>query len=435
MKKETQRTTLPTKLIEDIELLQLTKPTYNKVLKLIDVIKKKSYQGDSKLYTSYIPLSSTYLIKALGVEYNKITNKLVNTNILRRNDSYIVGKKCKQYAINSKYFINKEMETKSIQYEIKTDWELTKEEKELDKLFRKDFGSLKIVINKLYTLTDNAISKLSINDFRVNEQILEGSFELHRENGYSGYITRAKALELAKKLNVSVIQNKKKFYLMDETEFINAKKNTLTLAYYDSIDKINKKYYRARRNNTNGRLDTNITNMCTLLIDEVANDNDLVNIDLANSQFAVLSYILPDNITGNDVDLFKELSATGTLYEHIQTVLNLNTRKEAKIITFELLFGSVSNTSKGLKQLKQEFPTVIKWINDYKRSNDEHFAVMLQKTESNIFIDDIYYELKKQDMFCLTKHDSVMVKKEDEQYIREFITQYFDTIGFNGTLK
>ena len=86
--------------------------------------------------------------------------------------------------------------------------------------------------------------------------------------------------------------------------------------------------------------------------------------------------------------------------------------------------------------MKELFPNVINYISDYKRENgDSEFAIMLQLKESEIFIDDIWMTLKEDGFFALTKHDSIICKKEDENVIRDFITMYFDSIGLEGTLS
>ena len=114
---------------------------------------------------------------------------------------------------------------------------------------------------------------------------------------------------------------------MDEGEFIAMKKDFILASYTDSISKIEKKYWYADRNATNQRLDTNITNMCGELMKEIIHSNDLVELDLSNSQFSILSHIIPSEVTGNDVELFKKLSYSGELYDYIKEIIGLESKK------------------------------------------------------------------------------------------------------------
>lgn len=208
------------------------------------------------------------------------------------------------------------------------------------------------------------------------------------------------------------------------------------MTYNDAVLAIERGNLRAGRNKTNNRLDTNITNLCSLLTDEIANQNNLVQIDLSNSQFAILSYILQYIMDTDDYKRFKELSVIGGLYEFVQENLGLESRKEAKNAMFEILFSKRRNNTKSKSKLKKLFPTVIEWVDNYKKENgDDNFSIMLQKKESEIFIDMILNCIIKKKIFALTKHDSLIVKESDKEKVLELISDYFKLIGFEYNLK
>ena len=76
------------------------------------------------------------------------------------------------------------------------------------------------------------------------------------------------------------------------------------------------------------------------------------------------------------------------------------------------------------------------WVDDFKKQNgDNQFAIMLQKKEAEIFIDNLYIMIREQDIFCLTKHDSLIVKAEDEYKVRNMIEEHFKNIEFKATIR
>jgi len=124
----------------------------------------------------------------------------------------------------------------------------------------------------------------------------------------------------------------------------------------------------------------------------VKQDNDLEEIDLINSQYAILAYLMQrDGVydTKKDFLLFRELVREGTLYEYIQEYFQLGHRSVAKNMMMAVAFSSYrTNTSEKL-QFKELFPSVVKFIDDYKRScvpefakdASKRFSIWLQQTK------------------------------------------------------
>jgi len=89
------------------------------------------------------------------------------------------------------------------------------------------------------------------------------------------------------------------------------------------------------------------------------------------------------------------------------------------------------------------FPSVSKFIEEFKkcaRANDTPngegaFAVTLQRMEAGVFIDTLYYQLKKMGYWVKTRHDSLLIKNEDEILVRQHIKAYFDSISFACSFK
>jgi hypothetical protein len=421
-------------LIQDVKALQLSKKYEQNSIDLISLIMKKSYRKNRDLF-SFVELSQSYFIKRYSNRFNEWLNKLIEAKILFINNSYKVGSYSKSYCINNQYLLDIN-NTYYIVVSTKNNKDLKIKELEATKM---NISNLKIDYNSLKNIIKKHVDNLSINDFRLNNEIKENVFEvtIKDQNFEQTYFTsKSKAIEKAKELNKDLIQDKNRFLICDRDFFITLKKEAYNFAYNDSLYKLHKKYYHINRNATNQRLDSNLTNLCSILIEQICIDNDLIQIDLRNSQFAILSHIIPNKIKKyNDVLEFIKQSQQGTLYEYIQNELKLDSRKQSKQITFEVLFSSENNKSQNMKYFKILFPNLLDWINDFKSKNGyENFSIMLQKKESEIFIDGIFKKLIKQKLFALTKHDSIICKSNDFENVKEIITNYFNKIKFIGTI-
>jgi hypothetical protein len=60
---------------------------------------------------------------------------------------------------------------------------------------------------------------------------------------------------------------------------------------------------------------------------------------------------------------------------------------------------------------------------------------MLQLKESNIFIDGILRLIKTKKIFCLTKHDSLIVKENDMDMVLKMAQEFFNKIDFEYNLS
>jgi len=420
-------------LLEDIKQLKLSKKYEYNAIDLVGLIQKKSYFNNRDLF-SFVQLSRSYFNVRYTKRYNEWLNKLIQAKIIISNDSYKIGEYCKSYCINNKY-IN---DINSIIIIVPTILNNSIKKREI-KYTERCLNSVFIDYEKLKKTIDFHVNKIAINNFRINENIKENVFEVtikdkNFEQTY--YTTKDKAVIKAKELNKDLIQDKNRFLIIDRDFFIKLKKDAYSFSYNNSLDSLANKKYHIGRNQTNDRLDSNFTNLCRVLVDEICEDNNLMQIDLKNSQFAVLSYLLPENLKENkDVLEFCEMAEKGRLYEYVQAELDLKERKDAKQLTFEVLFSSQNNKSYGIKMFRNRFPNLMNWIDKYKKDNGyENFAIMLQKKESEIFIDGIYKNIIRSKVWSLTKHDSVICKSGDYDKVKQIMEDYFDKIKFKGTL-
>lgn len=440
---------LPTSLVEEFDKIEFTKSERNHALRFLEILTYRSTRTHGFI-DSYVEISSKYFRKVFTSKYLTWLNKLVDNNIISKNSSYYINNYSISYSINiypnstlSLPFLLplfEKMSYKSVSYEYKIS-QKTDKEKSIKNMVIEDFKKLKMDWGKLKNLASEMINSVDIKVYRINEQIEKTNisvitFDARGKDKKPFWISRDKAIELANSRNELLIEDNGRFYICDAFFFTLRKKMAMHVSYKSSIEKMEKGIYFANRNDTNFRLDTNLTNMPSKFTDIICKENGLVQLDLCNSQFAILSNELEGKLFTEDFEAFKKHSYDGSLYNYIKEELNTKTEKEAKVMMFELMFSKEGLNSPKKIMLKSLFPSVIEEVDAYKRKTTyADFAVMLQKKESEIFIDGLWSKLKSKNIFCLTKHDSLIVKEKDEMLVRSIVEDYFNKINFKGKIR
>lgn len=228
-------------------------------------------------------------------------------------------------------------------------------------------------------------------------------------------------------------------YSVNARRFEEFKKNNILSSYMSNIMALEHGRIYAKRNGTNKRLDTVFTNMPSSLLKIIKEDNDLVEIDLKNSQMAIHSHMMVldkgfDNLE-EDEKLFVRLSREGMVYDYASKKLGIS-RGEAKKGFFQILFNKAGIKTEQKEQLLKIFPNVINNIDNYKKAcGYKNFSVSLQKKESEIFISKVYPLLDKGLDLVFTKHDSFIVRSEDKEKALQIIDRVFEKLGFKGKLS
>jgi len=253
---------------------------------------------------------------------------------------------------------------------------------------------------------------------------------------YSNFnLLGSQLVKKAKELNFKIIQIKKGVYLDDLRRFTIKRMISVYIADNMSLEMIKSSYLMASRNKTNNRLDTNLTNLPSEYCDCIMKSNDMVQIDLSNSQFSFLSFWLSKHLESDDFKLFQNLSYTGKLYNYIQKEFGLISREKTKRILFYIFFSSHEINNSKKDHLKKIFSTVIEWVDEYKSvNNHKTFCIELQSMESNFFIDNVYEFLKKLGYVCFTKHDSIIVESKYKDEVITLIQNEMEKIGMGGNL-
>ena len=257
--------------------------------------------------------------------------------------------------------------------------------------------------------------KLDLEDIKVNDEIEEEFIELKLENE-KWRVSRDKAIELSKEQGKDLILYKEKIgYIENIKDFINRKERELKLIFKKNVFEVENNIFRINRNETNRRLDYNLTNMKSELLNFLELDGErLIELDIANAQFAILSYIT------QDLDLnFIEKSQTGNLY---------NSDKKR---WFRIAFDKIK---KEQDEYRIQYPITMKFIDEYKSKwGYKSFSNLLQNVESLIMIDGLLPVIEKWDVFPI--HDAIRVKESQMEEVKSEINNYFSRIGFKCLVR
>ncbi|MBK7183861.1 MAG: hypothetical protein IPH89_13520 [Bacteroidetes bacterium] len=245
------------------------------------------------------------------------------------------------------------------------------------------------------------------------------------------------------------------------------------MLYTSSISNLNDKRFRYfKRNRTNNRLDTNLTNLKSNLRQFIV--GDYVSIDLKISQ-PFLSMLLESIINNNregtcylldnkeivktfgikpivlfskihqdkeneflaNLNYYNESVLKGKLYENF--VLSYTkgiTRDEVKQITFEVLFSKNESYQNKKIVFNKVLPYVLECVKALKKYDHSLLPIYLQKIESYIFIDCIAKELVQIGIIPFTIHDSIIVKNEQIEKALSIIKNvFYNQFGIVPTFK
>ncbi|MBZ9730001.1 hypothetical protein LB467_09915 [Salegentibacter sp. JZCK2] len=431
---------LPREIFTDVDALEGTNIMYNKFLHLLSLLKNGSEKrfGISCHYTF---VSSKYLKKVFTTYYStKVILPLQNAGIIECDGLYSPDTaKCHYYRINPEYFKGQiELERRKFFYKMDLTRDLGEENKQHSEDFELFVNGLEINKNSLDITMNNCLDLVDSESYKYNYNVDANEQDVILVNdGTKTFPAKIwKLVEQSFSTDSSLIQDGLDYYYMTEDKYKELKKNRLKSSWSSSIDNLAEGNFRAYRNKTNYRLDTNLTNLPKELREVVMKDNGLINIDLSNSQFAILSMVMrKDGFDSLDALNFYKASEEGNLYEFIQAELNLENRGEAKQVMFRMLFSSDGFKSENKTKFEKLFPTVAEYISKYKRQyGDNAFSIKLQREESYIFIDGIKPILKDHGISHTTIHDSVICREEDSAMVLDIIDYVFRNKGLNANI-
>ena len=201
-----------------------------------------------------------------------------------------------------------------------------------------------------------------------------------------------------------------------------------------SINAINDGYLFFRRNDTNGRIDNNLTSLKSEYKQFIVKEN-LYQIDIVNSQPFILSLYLNTSLCGrnineNELEKYINWTSDGIFYEmfereYFNKTSKIIKRKEVKDIMFCIFYSKNGSYQKEKNIFKIMFPTIMNFIENEKRDKHNEFAIRLQKMESKICIDCICSILDDENIKYYTIHDAWLIDEKDVDRVNSIISKCF----------
>jgi hypothetical protein len=188
-----------------------------------------------------------------------------------------------------------------------------------------------------------------------------------------------------------------------------------------------------------GRMHTNFTILRSFIRKNclLVDGEETCEIDISNSQPLFLTKIIKDSNTSwvkpDEFEIFKEITKNGTYYQYLMQNLHISNKRDAKELTYKVLFGRNATNSKADKLFKQLFPTIHNFIRLYKKEKGDYkvLAYDLQKMESNLIFNKIIRKIMdvNPEIRIVTIHDSIITSKKNRNEVNaifqtELITEF-----------
>lgn len=196
------------------------------------------------------------------------------------------------------------------------------------------------------------------------------------------------------------------------------------------------------RSKTNGRINTNLTNLKSELKQFITTKN-LYQIDIKNSQPYFLSLLLLNYFNSplcssfldeKEVNKFADWTGSGLFYEFFERAYFNNTgkdmsRKDIKELMFCILYSKNGSYKNEKKIFGDIFPTILKFIEKEKETKHNSFSIKLQNIESKMCIDKICKKLDENNINYYTIHDAWLIDESDVDEVEKIIiTTFYDNV-------
>jgi hypothetical protein len=404
------------------------KPT--ECFRLIRNLQYMYLTNKGKCEDGFVELCSTVL-QGIVHDYRKYMEWMIQENIISVNNHYVVGEKCRSYRLN--YPFDPELvddRERFVQINVPAKSKLKKQPKP----------------NGIRGL---GFLKSSLSGLTIDERL---AYDISEKIYHEDLIQPRKRMKKGKYWYYEV--------QVDPLRSLQARK--------DSIVSIAMKDFRIIRDDTSGRVHSNLTSFTSRMFHTVKyNGQDLVGYDIANSQpfltsvllrfifspmgekrgfnikslpkplhnyihtytkhflqLPLITIMLEESLSEADfteVSEFQLLCENGDLYKVLSPKLfdvtyTARTQRKIKDFFFTLLFTKPTNNKNGIKQFREAYPMVHRAICEIKRqSSDEHFfPKLLQCMESYFILECVCKRLHKEypKAPVFTKHDSVYTTEE-----------------------
>jgi len=494
--KNNNREYLPTKVIQRLDKLnnnhQLQYKTKNNYILAAALIHFHYLNS----YYDYVPLSGKYWKKVFGGDYkSKVLQPLIDASIIESNQFFYIdySKKNNDKIIFVWYRINPLLMNDEFDYidyyqaargsdAVKS---ILVKKSHLDSLsiHINEESTFKYIDEEAETICRNFLKEVDVTpnicDVKIEYKICKAN-----QPSKPRYALIKNVGSRDDEKNLKFIKYRNDYYLVDDIDdFLLFKIKRFKNDNKYLIKKINNGCFNDKRSNANLRLNNELVNFPTKLLQFVTiNCSSCIQIDLRTSQFLLLANML--NLIKNDdydalltffkydktkeyirefilivkskkiknhpdVQLFIDDVFYTDFYAITQEYLGLSSRDFTKNLLFKLIFAkSISNDSL-MSKFNERYPTVVNILKEFKslKSNSKkevpeeeqddksNLAVFLQCVEAEIFIDNILIPLREKDIPCFSRHDSIVVEQSYYFEVKDFMVNVFNKLGFKYNSK
>jgi hypothetical protein len=345
--------------------------------------------------TDYVPIHSHTMHKFVtGRRYQTIKNFWINAGVIETNGSWLAKEFSQGYRFTKEYRNVKSIDTT---------------------VFDENFGKRMVTLRMKNT--DNLDNSLPQNAYILRNL---QDIKIDTKRAYTSLLAASAANPLA----------------IDKYNKI-----------HQSIHAIDNKEWFCTRDAKGRRMHNNYVNLSNDVKPYVYLQHDvtasLYNLDISSSQPLLLAALLVKEYglkLPTDAAEYKAHCEDGTLYKFLMEKMNMNhlTKKEFKKKVFTWFYSKnthVINSTEFI-EFSNIFPSVAKFITDYKQDNYKALAHAMQRLEADIVIDDVVNTLATQqpNSWALTVHDSVTTTSDMVDVVYNLLKEGFEKRGVNPTI-
>lgn len=352
----------------------------------------------------YVEINNDYFKKHVTTDHAPAIKKFwIEHGVIECNDSYQVGVSSKGYRFTKAYRDEKAVDTKYFDkgFERKV-YKMRQETKN---------GKIDLKVKQ------HAFLKFCLEDLRIDATAAQ--LRLNQQL-YVAKGTKAQRAKLFDKVNLSTI----------------------------AINSIKDQEFRISRDVTGRRVHTNITNLMSLVRQDLylETGEELVNLDVPNSQPLLLCVLLLDHFgtqVATDVLDYIQACEKGEIYETIMIKMGLNpadkvARKKFKTKMFKCVFYGQNKNAENYEEWKafrSLYGGVADFITEQKKVDYKSLSHRMQRAESALIIDDVIRTIAEkhspEHFFATTIHDSIICTKDNAEYVRALMVAAFKRVGLN----
>ncbi|TFZ62986.1 hypothetical protein E4631_23960 [Hymenobacter sp. UV11] len=296
---------------------------------------------------------------------------------------------------------------------------------------------------------------ITLEKYYVDDAIANPYIEVYdARTGNSWWWSNEQAINFCREKGKQLVMSKRigsvAHLVNNAAQFVEDRRTYCLKNWLRTLNRMHAQVYRATRNTTNTRLDTELTSLPKDFFNYVTVQGEgIYGVDIANAQFAILAALLrnPEAFAASEARFFEGLvldeqtnsfidaALSGSFYERLVELFGV-ARDKAKTMAFACIFSSANTRTEAKAKLRELFPQLVKITDDFKRAHgDKQLAILLQRIEAQIVLDNVVPKLIKANIWFATKHDSVLCKQHDLAQVTNILHETLAAFGVACALR